>query len=68
MEYEVSIEQLATFIKDAIIKAFNAMDADTEFVLKTSDKEILSIKKREDKGLLIKKKKEQQGDNILLTD
>lgn len=68
MEYEVSEEQLATLIANSIIKAFNAMEADSEFVLKANDKEILSVKKREDKGLLIKKKKKQQGDDILLID
>lgn len=68
MEYEVSEEQLATLIANSIIKAFNAMEADSEFVLKANDKEIISVKKREDKGLLIKKKKKQQREGNQLTD
>lgn len=44
------------------------MEADSEFVLKANDKEIISVKKRNDKEILIKKEKKQQGEGNQLTD
>lgn len=69
MEYDFFSEQeLANLIADSIIKVFNTMEPDLEFVLKANDREIISVKKQAEKGLIIKKEKKQQGKVDILTD
>ncbi|MGN0227361.1 MAG: hypothetical protein ACI4AI_04775 [Paludibacteraceae bacterium] len=68
MAIKISEKQLVALIAESIIRAFDAMESDSEFVIPANDKEIISVKKRNDKEILIKKEKKQQGDDILLID
>ena len=68
MAIKISEKQLVALIAESIIRAFDAMESDSEFAIPANDKEIISVKKRNDKEILIKKEKKQQGDDILLID